>query len=134
MRMRIILIYKQSPTVAPSKLIDEKKVEVGIQQILKFQKMRIPAPRGNLPISLFGDFNPRNSSNRDFQNFLFFGLVSFLVFEKIQIERIALFGKFPIRENLSLSSFLISHIMLSIRNMYIIANRQQNARVFLKKV
>ena len=39
---------KQSGRGDPSKLIDEKKVEVGIQQILKFQKMRIPAPRGKV--------------------------------------------------------------------------------------
>jgi len=37
---------KQSGRGDPSKLIDEKKVEVETQQILKFQKMRVSAPRG----------------------------------------------------------------------------------------
>ena len=71
---------KQSGRGYPSKLIDEKKVRLGIQQILNFQKMRIPATSWKIYLTEIFKIFP-------------FGLVSFLVSEKIQIERIALFWK-----------------------------------------
>ena len=82
--------------------------------------MRIPAPHGKF-------IEPR------FSKFSFSGLSRFQSPRRFKLRESPFFGKLPIYKNLSLSLFLISYIMSSIWNMYIIPNRQQNARVFLKK-